>query len=594
MPEAPYPGVRIRNSQNVALVQPLRDSEENVPTLRVDLKTGKVDLSRQAALKRDCLVSPGLIGVMKLKGMAVLAIVKATNHMGTVVGHPAFHIVETDFILPEHGSAFPEDAQYLSLLKSALNPEQHGRGLYFSYTGHLTLSTERNSDLQADLQSNTASQEKQWWELEDPRFFFNRFLSTPISACGAHGFVLPVMQGFVGELNGLVFSEATQWGVASLTLIARRSVQRLGTRHWRRGVDKEGFAANFVESEQIVTFDNGKHVASFVTVRGSVPTFWTQIPCIKYKPPTKISPSEVFSPAFDRHITQIVSTYKEVVGISLVNQHGSEGMLSRSFVQESRKFQDRGFKLVPFDFHKECGAKNYHRISVLWNKIEADFKAFGYFKMENGQVTMRQSGVFRTNCVDCLDRTNVLQGVLGRRALEAFLRDVGLLNATDALANAFPAVEERFKILWADHGDECSLQYAGTGALKSGFTRTGKRTIGGLIDDGVKSTVRYYLNNFQDGRKQDALDLVTGGHKLGENWSPFQNQPSPTVPIALAVILFLTGLIQFTKGLFGSEGAIKLSVLAFALSYGIVYVLMKLGPKLVNKPQLRPELTKQW
>lgn len=38
---------------------------------------------------------------------------------------------------------------------------------------------------------------------------------------------------------------------------------------------------------------------------------------------------------------------------------------------------------------------------------------------------------------------------------------------------------------------------AGTGALKSGFTRTGKRSVGGLIDDGVKSMARYYLNNFK-------------------------------------------------------------------------------------------------
>ena len=37
----------------------------------------------------------------------------------------------------------------------------------------------------------------------------------------------------------------------------------------------------------------------------------------------------------------------------------------------------------------------------------------------------------------------------------------------------------------------------GTGALKSGFTRTGKRTVGGILDDGYKSVLRYYLNNFQ-------------------------------------------------------------------------------------------------
>jgi phosphatidylinositol 4-phosphatase len=67
--------------------------------------------------------------------------------------------------------------------------------------------------------------------------------------------------------------------------------------------------------------------------------------------------------------------------------------------------------------------------------------------------------------------------------------------------------------MWADHGDMLSAQYAGTGALKSGFTRTGKRTIGGLVDDGVKSAVRYYLNNYEDGHKQDAFDLVCGTFK---------------------------------------------------------------------------------
>ena len=73
-------------------------------------------------------------------------------------------------------------------------------------------------------------------------------------------------------------------------------------------------------------------------------------------------------------------------------------------------------------------------------------------------------------------------------------------------------LEHQFKLMWADHGDMISRQYAGTGALKSGFTRTGKRTLGGLIDDGLKSCVRYYLNNYEDGKKQDAFDLITQGY----------------------------------------------------------------------------------
>lgn len=59
--------------------------------------------------------------------------------------------------------------------------------------------------------------------------------------------------------------------------------------------------------------------------------------------------------------------------------------------------------------------------------------------------------------------------------------------------------------------------YGGSGALKSDFTRTNKRTRKGLLEDGVKSVVRYLKNNYFDGARQDAFDLVTG------NWIPRRN-----------------------------------------------------------------------
>ena len=131
-----------------------------------------------------------------------------------------------------------------------------------------------------------------------------------------------------------------------------------------------------------------------------------------------------------------------------------------------------------------------------------------------------------------------------------------------SLAEAFPDVERAFRVMWADHGDEVSRQYAGTGAMKSAFTRTGKRDVWGLLDDGAKSLTRwaghwgraagarmgrwgtilcpppgrprsssprppapavlpyhlppprYYLNNFEDGVKQDALELATGSYRV--------------------------------------------------------------------------------
>jgi phosphatidylinositol 4-phosphatase len=56
--------------------------------------------------------------------------------------------------------------------------------------------------------------------------------------------------------------------------------------------------------------------------------------------------------------------------------------------------------------------------------------------------------------------------------------------------------------VWADHADFISVAYSGTGALKTDFTRTGKRTLVGNMADGVNSITRYIKNNFYDGPRQ--------------------------------------------------------------------------------------------
>jgi len=66
-------------------------------------------------------------------------------------------------------------------------------------------------------------------------------------------------------------------------VIARRSRHQAGTRYIKRGINGEGFAANFVEVEQIVINYNSSQdtrpvCSSFVQVRGSVPTYWMQKP----------------------------------------------------------------------------------------------------------------------------------------------------------------------------------------------------------------------------------------------------------------------------------------------------------------------------
>lgn len=50
-------------------------------------------------------------------------------------------------------------------------------------------------------------------------------------------------------------------------------------------------------------------------------------------------------------------------------------------------------------------------------------------------------------------------------------------------------------LVWADHANTISGQYSGTGALKTDFTRTGKRSIIGVAQDFMNSVKRYVKNH---------------------------------------------------------------------------------------------------
>lgn len=54
---------------------------------------------------------------------------------------------------------------------------------------------------------------------------------------GLDAFAVPIIMGSVAQLGDLEFESATRHLTASLTLLARRSLRRAGTRHWRRGAD---------------------------------------------------------------------------------------------------------------------------------------------------------------------------------------------------------------------------------------------------------------------------------------------------------------------------------------------------------------------
>lgn len=57
-------------------------------------------------------------------------------------------------------------------------------------------------------------------------------------------------------------------------------------------------------------------------------------------------------------------------------------------------------------------------MSHVYSRFEVVFYVERYFCIrKDGTVLSTQQGVFRMNCIDCLDRTNVVQGLLAKRML---------------------------------------------------------------------------------------------------------------------------------------------------------------------------------
>ena len=75
---------------------------------------------------------------------------------------------------------------------------------------------------------------------------------------------------------------------------------------------------------------------------------------------------------------------------------------------------------------------------------------------------MLQHGVLRTNCIDCLDRTNVAQYAFGLAALGRQLHALGLWSNNLAGSNSHLGIT--LMEFYESMGDTLALQYGGSPA----------------------------------------------------------------------------------------------------------------------------------
>jgi len=131
-------------------------------------------------------------------------------------------------------------------------------------------------------------------------------------------------------------------------------------------------------------------------------------------------------------------------------------------------------------------------------------------KGSKGSSLSMQKGTFRINCIDCCDRTNVTMTYIAKTILRQQMLRIGILLSKHESLSEHKKFEEVFNHVWANNGDKISLMYSGTGALMGDYTRTGQRSVSGLLSDGFNSVSRYVQNNFKDSVRQRSINLVLG------------------------------------------------------------------------------------
>ena len=431
----------------------------------------------------------GCLGVLQFNygdtSLLYLVMVTGCFSVGKIYDSEIFRITQTHFIPLHYSQANNEDR--ISEIRKVLNSGT----FYFSWS----------SGSQHVLDLTLSVQQRYSLNQTDNRFFWNRMLHFHLLRFGVDSdyWLLKAVCGSIEIRTVYVGSKQ-----ARAVIVSRLSCERAGTRFNVRGTNDDGHVANFVETEQIIYLDN--EVSSFIQTRGSVPLFWEQPGVQVGSHKIKISRGfEASAPAFDRHFKLIKRRYGQQVivnllGSNMVGSKESEAWLSQLYQNHQANSPHGDIPHVLFDYHQECRGGNSKNLSKLKDKIATYMHEYSFFHAVGDEILQSQVGTIRTNCLDCLDRTNCVQTFIALEILREQLSQFKIIDKQQIVSR----FDEVFRQMWVNNGNEISKIYAGIGAIQG----TSK------LMDGARSAARTIQNNYLDSNKQEAMDVLLFGSPL--------------------------------------------------------------------------------
>lgn len=530
--QKPQRRIAIVSESYALILKSVGEDVSNRPRCAIEL-VPKNDLNNQGFKRLSNHEIHGFIGLIEVEGLIFVGTITGKSKVAQPIpGETANKIFAVDFFCLNDGRwdfveiessgypvmSDPENAHRDSPeFQEALprHPCYEIRKLlsngsfYYSSDFDLTSNLQHRGFSEYSLSADNFQEEYMWnsFLMQEIITYRDRLDANAKQILDEEGFLTTVIRGFAET-----FVTYIKKLKVAMTVISKQSWKRAGTRFNARGVDDEGNVANFVETELIMY--SSQYCYAFTQIRGSIPVFWEQDTSL-LNPKVQVTRSmEATQPIFDEHFIKLIDQYGPVHVVNLLSTKSSEVELSqryKSHITKSKKLKmNHDVFFTDFDFHRETAQEGFSAVGKVIPKILDSMLVAGYFSydVKEKKTISEQQGIFRTNCLDCLDRTNLVQQVISLAAFKTFLEDFHLLEPGSYTDSDDFVLKHN--TLWADHGDQISQIYTGTNALKSSFSRKGKMSFAGALSDATKSVSRMYINNFMDKGKQQNIDALLG------------------------------------------------------------------------------------
>lgn len=474
----------------------------------------------------------GILGFVRFTDSYYVLLITKRQQVAMIGGHYIYQVDGTELfpLTIGAGSRFTrernaEEGRFLGIL----NNLDLTRSFYFSYSYDITRTLQYNITRQRNALNQGILQPSRDY---DDMFVWNHHLLSPAvkHLKNAFDWCLPIIHGFIDQSSLDVFGRTIY-----ITVIGRRSRFFAGARFLKRGANDMGFVANDVETEQIVSemlttsfhapgprmFSNPNYT-SYVHHRGSIPLYWTQDNSgVSPKPDIDVNMSDPFYTPAAMHFDNLFKRYGcPIYVLNLIKSRERTPRESKLLTEFQNALaylnqflpDDKKIQYKAFDMSRAAKTRGGDVIGTLEVIAEEIMQQTGFFhngESEDG-TSQVQNGVARTNCIDCLDRTNAAQFVIGKRALGHQLRALGVIPTADMEYDS-DAVNV-FTHMFHDHGDTIAIQYGGSHLVNTMATYRKINHWHSQSRDMVESFKRYYHNSFLDSQRQEAYNLFLGNY----------------------------------------------------------------------------------